>query len=796
MHNHNHNQTAPRPLMIMPTLTLTRAGTALAAFAAALLAVLVLTPTAAHATGDANQTSCPHAEESPGFRNYLPDCRAYELTTPPYTAGAPAFGPHEGAPLMTANGEHLLSQAFAGFCGAENDEEIEIESGVHYEFSRTASGWSCEALDPPASEYPRREFSFASADLSRTLWKLQVPSHSGEEVAISESDYDGWTLAVREVAGAGKGRFTLLGPVVAPGHEPNSEEHPAVGQYSLAGASADLTDVLLSVRAAHDNLWPGDGTVEDHGLSSGAAVQSLYEYRGGSGDEPVLVGVRNGELLEGAPHVNEGADLISQCGVTANAISASGEIVYFTASAADQGPENKHCNAMGEGTGPAVNELYARINGSQTVDISEPSTGPGGDCEGCDESNPKPAVFQGASEDGEKLFFTTEQSLLAGAAGNSLYEYDSSAPVGQRLVLLASEVTGVPATAQDGTRVYFESEAVLAAASNNNGEALNGNGEPAEADQPNLYVYDTETGQTAFVAQQASIAQVTGDGAFALFSSDRELAGTNDTSKVAQLFEYGATTGTVVRVSAGQKSTTGYECPATKRIEEGYNCDGNTSAGQAEPHLAVRSRVGGPSATTSGLSLSENGTVVFSSVLALTPQALQGTPFELEGVAVGYSENLYEYRAGNVYLISPADEASPLLGAFATRLLGVDESGADVFFGTADSLVPQDTDTQYSWYDAREEGGFPAPPPVPECVAEACQGPLSAPPMLDASGSSSVGASGDPAPPLAPKATVKPATKPKPAKCKKGHVRKKPKCVRRKAAKKATRASNHRRASR
>ena len=175
---------------------------------------------------------------------------------------------------------------------------------------------------------------------------------------------------------------------------------------------------------------------------------------------------------------------------------------------------------------------------------------------------------------------------------------------------------------------------------------------------------------------------------------------------------------------------------------------------------------------------------VFSSVLALTPQAVQGKPFELEGVVVGYTENMYEYRAGNVYLISPADEASPLLGTFNSRLLGIGESGKDVFFATTDSLVPQDTDTQYSWYDAREEGGFPAPPASPACVAEACQGPLGASPTLTTGTSDTATASGDLAAPVAVKPVVK-----KPAKCKKGFVRKKGKCVKNKHAKKAAKAS-------
>lgn len=742
MRNHNHNPITAPPVALA-TL--------------ALLAILALAPAPAHATGDQNEAFCPQAsEESPGFRSFLPDCGAFELVTPPYSSGAPPLALKETVSI-SADGEHVIGIAFGGFCGTENLEENEQQYGALYEFSRTPDGWSCEALDPPASLFPRRRFEFASADLSRSLWNLQIPAHSGEEVSILEGSYDGYTLGVREAAGGGKGRFTLLGPVVAPGHGHNidSVQHSEQAYY-VTGASADLTHVLLSVVAEHKQLWPGDTTLEGERLREyeGDDRSSLYEYRLGGSDEPVLVGVRNSGPLHGSPHINEQADLISQCGIGANAISASGEVVYFTASAANQGPEAKHCNAQGEGTGPAVNELYARVGGSQTVDISEPSTGPGGDCESCDESEPKAAVFQAASEDGSKMFFTTEQELLAGAKGNSLYEYDFDAASGRRVSLLAAEVTDVTATSRSGARVYFESGAVLSAAANGHGETVNGNGEPAELEQANLYVYGTETGDTAFVAQAVEREETTRDGQFLAFSSARRLKGTNDTSEAGQLFEYDAETGTVLRVSVGQKSATGYECPATKAFEEGYDCDGNTTIGEDEPKMASRLGVAGPSAATSGLSLSEGGVVVFSSELALTPQALSGEP----SAYAGRTENVYEYRANNVYLISPADEAAPLVRQ--QRVLGVDESGRDVFFGTTDSLVPQDTDTQYSWYDAREDGGFPAPVAAPGCMGEACEGPVSPTPVLAAPSSTTLTGPGNLAPAdTPPLVTVNPKPK-------------------------------------
>jgi hypothetical protein len=49
-------------------------------------------------------------------------------------------------------------------------------------------------------------------------------------------------------------------------------------------------------------------------------------------------------------------------------------------------------------------------------------------------------------------------------------------------------------------------------------------------------------------------------------------------------------------------------------------------------------------------------------------------------------------------------------------------SGSDVFFSTHTQLVQQDTDSLRDVFDARVDGGFPAPAPEPSCSGEGCQG--------------------------------------------------------------------------
>jgi hypothetical protein len=722
---------------------------------------------------DAAWASCPATTAaSPGFRSFLAGCRAYELVSPPYESGWPVLWSFGNPPPISPDGEHILGVDFAGFAGAGNNEQAGLVGGAVYEFSRTPSGWMTEALEPPASLAARREFVTGSADLGRTLWKLAVQGREGEEVASAEN----YTYAIREATPGGQASFKTLGPEDSP-------EGPGQHDFSFAGASRDLAHVLFGVGSTEHQLWPGDTTHQGD--------RSLYEYVGAGNREPVLVGVRNEGSLQGVAHRNEHAELVSACGTvlgsarqasTYNAISADGAIVYFTALA-------------GAGC-PPVDELYARVAGSRTVAISEPAMTPRreAECSGvCGEdesaeggSRRGPAVFQGASEDGSKVFFTTAQPLLNGDGDTTtdLYEAELGESGVERLVQvsrgegptpgLGAEVVGVARISEDGSHVYFVARGVLTARPNENGEV-------AEAGGYNLYAYDTTAGRASFVAAlmtpredtelkegfgrelqaqceaedpepgeareeceagiPAAVAekvaekieskesgpgftarderpfQTTHDGRFLIFESPRRLTGPEDTSTVKQLFEYDAQTEGLVRISIGQG---------------GYNDDGNTTDAEdapaiAFPEYAVAMR---PTEAASRLSLSEDGRVFFTSRQALTPQAIEGR------------ENVYEYAEGDVHLISPGDEAAPLQTE-QSRLLGVDLSGSDVFFFTADSLVPQDIDTQASWYDAREAGGFPAPSPVAGCAASACQGPLSAAPPLPLAGGSAATAAED-----------------------------------------------------
>lgn len=347
----------------------------------------------------------------------------------------------------------------------------------------------------------------------------------------------------------------------------------------------------------------------------------------------------------------------------------------------------------------------------------------------------------------------------------------------------------------DGSRVYFVSSVALTDAANANGESA------SELSGEKLYGYDTHAGDVFFVAgAPGGDIETTDNGTFLVFASTRNLKGTDDSSSpLPQLFEYDAETGGVVRVSAGAKSAAGYECPATGTVEQGYDCDGNISSEldvPLPPEASGLDKVG-PTAAATQLWLSEAGAVVFGSPLALTPNAVPGVPFlrhEASQPKRG-TENIYEFKTGQVYLISAADEAVP---THEERIEGLDPSGRNVFFFSSDELVPQDTSTESALYDAREEGGFPAPAATPECAGEACQGPLPASPT-SALPLAAPGANEDfvpSAPTLLPKkATPKKITKKKPSPACKSKKASRT-CKKAKSKSKARKATTNRRQSR
>jgi hypothetical protein len=678
----------------------------------------------------------------------LPDCRGYELVTPAYKEGYHI----NSVPAISADGTHMIALSLGVLAGAGSGP-FDSGSGDPYEFSRTGSGWTVSPLAPGSSaQFPGQELlGPVSRDLTRTLWLLQEPTDS----IYSENLY------VRETNGS----FVEVGPLAPPAATsgPSVDTGSQIDEsegVTVLGASSDLSHVLFSIRvplvsARQSYLWPGDTTEGKEGPSS------LYEYAGTGNSHPELVGVNGSGLL------------ISDCGTVLgapqdkyNAVSADGETVFFTA-----GAKTSEC-----ANGPAVNELYARVDRSGTVSISEPSPA---QCGRCLTGKPSSAEFQGASVDGSKVFFLTEQELFAGQTGMNLYEYDFHEPVTEKVVLVSGgapghqtqtpQVQGVVRVSADGSHVYFVAQGIFA------GENAEG-GAPVEG-ADNLYVFERDAahpqGRTAFVAtlspgdsadwsaSDARPVQATPDGRFLVFQS-RALLTPDDAASRPQIFEYDAGEERLVRVTIGQ-------CPGsltTCAVGERFNNDGNTATGFPSFAAPFYRDQDNPAAEESASLVSTDGArVFFGSTDGLTPQALNE---HLIGVFEGrrrFANNIYEYRStgsignGNVYLLSDGQDVTSGENAVSdVSLVGAGASGGDVFFTSGDSLVAQDGDTQLDIYDARTGGGFPAPVSPVVCEGEACQGSPAPAPLFGSVGSAATAGGGNlPPPPVSTTTGSKPA---------------------------------------
>jgi hypothetical protein len=679
----------------------------------------------------------------------LPDCRAYELVSPAFTNGEPLFEPR-----VSANGARVGYQTL-GDVEAGDDES---DSGALYVAIRGQAGWTSASVGPSAAQFQNEDPPVASenrvlsAELSEAMFALVPTEASAEEFRYYRRKLE----ANLEI-----GPFVEVGPTVSP--EERALWSPTEGGPPIVfqGASPDLSHVFFSPRRGigpgEHWFWPGDPTT---------GPESLYEYVGTTNTEPILVEISPGPE-EAVDRPAEHPTLISKCGAelggvavpasstisedSYNAISSvpeteEGHTVFFTAFGTELG---KSIRCTGGGS-PPVNELYARIGGAKTVAISEPSKE---DCESCDTSPiaEESALFQGANQEGSKVFFLTKQQLFDGARGEAagtanLYEYDFAAEdEHEKISLIAPEMAGVMRVSEDGSHVYFVSEAAL------RGAAANEYGVRPADGADNLYVEDTATHLVTFIA--------------ALSPSDgQEWSSEDDRGDVAATPEgkylaFGSTNDVTPDASGGGRQLYRYDAEQTAQEEslhvsrlvrvsvgDAQSDDGNDGASFkmfAPSYIDQVAPEQPPVLVTLG------GAVFFQSEAGLTPQALNFAPVgEFEGKEK-FAFNVYEYEDGGVYLISDGRDTHTTLRTSSVELIGADPSGSDVFFKSDDALVGQAGEAGDNYiYDARVDGGFPAPEKPTECLGEACQAPGSPPPALVSPASATFSGPGDLVAPL------------------------------------------------
>jgi hypothetical protein len=696
-------------------------------------------------------TGCPNPGHS-GLSGRLPDCRAYELLTPPNKSDAEdLFGAStEQLPGLGDTGESGYTDEAPGeegdrffFGSAAAFGANAAAGGNDYVFSRAASGWQETALTAPGEG-------------SQSLLQNPLLNQDFSEVAVEDELGSLGNPEAQKLAGfvgAPGGPYTTLFNL--PENTTNSE---------LVGASADFSRLFFQST--------------EHSYAAAAEEQlpeskALYEYSGG---HYTLVNVEdNGKTTSPCGAISTAESQGS--GTQANSVSTDGSHVFFLS----PNPEDERCyHERGElapseftGTPP---QLYLRVGG-QTIMVSAPETGV------VDPDGPQPVAFAGASASGNRVWFITRGELTADDAGNhepELYEYNVET---RHLVRVsggdshnAVGSVGWVVPSETGTSIYFTAAGQLAP-----GAPKLNTIEPGERAPYNLYRYDTETASTTYIATvsgndwySASVGgmktanvrlplnvdsdwQSTPNGGFLLFDSTANITGYdpedltghctqyiggdgNHDGDCAEVYRYDAASGSVLCVSCNPDGA----APAT-----GALFDNNTT------YREVRA-------------ISNNGAYVFFN-----------TSEPLSALATNEQVNVYEWHEGEISLISSGQDSSP------SYFLGTDASGADVFFGTHSQLVPQDTDSEGDLYDARIDGGFSPTQGSAACEGDACQTPPP-PPTETTPASLTFKGAGNTTP---PKTTAKPKPKPK---CKKGYTKKKNKCVKTKPRRTAIKTSRKR----
>ena len=349
----------------------------------------------------------------------LPEGRVYEMVSPPYKEGY-------GVTIIEAaaeNGESLAYFSPGTFAGAPAG--LEKIAGPVYMARRGTLGWSTVSIAPPPSVSPYAGAVDVSPDLESELAggglgpNSQIGEHNGTQYVFASHSTDAPDIA--------EDWETLGTPLEV------LDKKPLVTSFSYEGADDDFCHIFF--RSNAQALLP-EGTQQ--------SLNELYELNRGCNGEPVtlrFVAVNNeeggGELLSEGSLVEGGGRLISpSCPMTVgsggyggsaetafNAISADGSEAFFTTCIAK---DRFHF------------QLFVRLDAARTVEVSRSIAAGLEACgEGeipCKGAAARPsAVFDGASEDGSRVFFTTAARLVGEDTDSSsnLYMARIGCPAGE-----------------------------------------------------------------------------------------------------------------------------------------------------------------------------------------------------------------------------------------------------------------------------------------------------------------------------------------------------------------------------
>jgi hypothetical protein len=662
------------------------------------------------AAPSASAETCPNQGLRNGYSASLPDCRAYELLAPGVQPFFSTFGeetnaklgePIIGAELSTFASESSSTSGLAFFStfappGSTTD-------GPNYLASRGPGGWSFQNLIPPQQTEETAVCVPYIADWSANLERgvladgFTEPFGSGTTCGADEPEL---------VPGEPRGSQNLFLRDSSTNSYQLIDQAPLTGASSTAfyqGGSRDLGLIAFSEEA---ELTPGAPAGLDY-----------YVWAGGSTDRLLTI-LPDGKPTEGAIANSTSSHPTEETSPTfTHAIAPNGSRIEFTAGGdlysrvhpgeAQSGfDEAKQCDEPGKAC-------------TVQVDVSETAEPGGG------------GVFQGSSgEGGEVVFFTDENRLTSDSTAATgepdLYEYDFSKPLGERLTDLTvdsnagehADVLGFIGNNESGSPgdfAYFVATGALASNTNTAGGT-------ATLGAPNLYL--AHEGATTFIATLSAsrdscdweiacmTARVSPTGRYIGFDSLEQLTGFDNldarTSQPDQeIFLYEADAENLSCASCGRIGTAPTS-PASIRLPEG------AFAKPVNPLHLQRN-------------VSDSGQVFFDTRNQLLEAARNGV------------SNVYEYEGGELHLLSSGTAEAP------SYFYEASADGGDVYLITQQALTPGSNSEELAIFDAKVNGGFPAPPETRSepCSGESCSGPQSIAPRPPATSTGSISGQGN-----------------------------------------------------
>jgi hypothetical protein len=639
--------------------------------------------------------------------NFLPDCRAWEMVSPPDKNGT-GISIMNSKTHVATDGNSITFTALASFgkvSGSGSDSEFLAR--------RTAlpgtNGWATHGIYPLVRPTPFRSInnnstSYVNAftpDLESAVFQTWRPLTGASNVENVSNYYrvsgllDGGLDSIELLTNANAPVAYKPTPFGGPPGQLVDSIHPW-----LVAASTDLGHVVFTEKLPLTADAP-TGSFGAFCTELGfACPTSLYDS---TGAQVRLVGRvpaagetfcddANGPACEAASESQSamGPGLTD----SERTVSRDGRRIYFEA--------NGH--------------IYLREDGERTYEVAQSAT-----------------VWD-VSRDGSRIFFTNDEELDPAdqdGSGVDAYMWDREAPAGERFTDLSLGVAGyescgmqgIIGTNDAGDYTYFgcRGELLPGHTQNATGIYLWHDGELGYVGQlPNSgYIESNNSRRTIWNLEDLQrLSRISPDGRHLLFAGEDGddvpeesglrgsggYAGSGAAGRGMQLYLYNADTGRIACVSCNPYGEAPKDFPHLRRNQ----ASGTFGGSQHTPHA-----------------LSDDGRYAFfSSVDALVEEDTNGT----------YDAYEYDAVTGKISLISTGTSSSP------SYLMEATDDGSEVFFLTTQRLSGWDQDGLYDLYVAKVGGGLPEPRPVTApCEGEACLPNAAPAPPSAATGSQAAG---------------------------------------------------------